>query len=184
MYCTQLYSLILGNAVERHYDICETERHRDYPGYSEAVVVPDTCRRNLSHYIWSAVHARTHSLCPSLCVTMRGTPQNESENATILSLSLSLSHTQQQMMMMQPPSGSHSFCSSSVMHYSSTGGEGGRPRVYHATSSTRQAGGVSETVESNFYGGTVIKSAWSCHFIVEGVGQVCGCQTSVFGSLM
>ena len=37
----------------------------------------------------------------------------------------------------------HTFSSSSVMHYSSSGGESGQPKVYHATSSTRQApGGV------------------------------------------
>ena len=37
----------------------------------------------------------------------------------------------------------HTFSSSSVMHYSSSGAEGGQPKVYHATSSTRQApGGV------------------------------------------
>ena len=37
----------------------------------------------------------------------------------------------------------HTFSSSSVMHYSSNGGQGGQPKVYHASTSTRQApGGV------------------------------------------
>ena len=39
----------------------------------------------------------------------------------------------------------HSYSSSSVMHYSSNGGDGGQPKMYHATTSTRKApGGVSD----------------------------------------
>ena len=45
----------------------------------------------------------------------------------------------------------HTYSSSSVMHYSSFGGEGGQPKVYHATTSTRQApGGVRKTLILHF----------------------------------
>ena len=52
----------------------------------------------------------------------------------------------QNQMMQQAGShpNTHSYSSSSVMHYSSGGGEGIQPRMYQATTSTRQApGGVS-----------------------------------------
>lgn len=50
----------------------------------------------------------------------------------------------------------HSYSSSSVMQYSSGGGEGSEPRMYQATTSTRQApGGVSAINYSVFSSGFV-----------------------------
>ena len=56
--------------------------------------------------------------------------------------------------------GAHSYSSSTVMHYSSMGGEGSSPRIYQASTSTRRApGGVS--VSSG-----VLSSLCWCFFVV------------------
>ncbi|XP_064384708.1 myeloid leukemia factor 1-like [Halichondria panicea] len=67
--------------------------------------------------------------------------------ARMHSMMTGMMHGGMQSGMMQSSPNGHCYSSSSVMHYSS-GGNGGQPRVYHATSSTRQAGGIKETRKS------------------------------------
>ena len=76
-------------------------------------------------------------------LVLRGKPGNEARLFSSLSVCCCCFFPQQQQQVAQAHQPSnpnvHSFSSCTVMSYSSHGGEGGRPSVYQASSSTLQA---------------------------------------------